>query len=248
MTGEGASTVHIGIDDTDTIDTAGTNQLARRLAGALPEGFTFVAALRHQLLFDPRIPYTSKNGSASLLVRAEPGRAPRDLLPTLHREMRGWFVEGSDPGLCVAGAVPEPVIAFGRRCQREPVRQADARALARAHGIHLEGIGGTEDGVIGALAAVGLLAAGDDGRVVHLAGWSWPDPFSGVHPFDEVLARGVAEVRELVSGAVVREGEIDVGKHLRPSWRGGRAVLFVERIPPGDPPHPGMCWRAVKLA
>ena len=56
---DAAPTIHVGIDDTDTLDTPGTNQLARRLAAALPAGFAFVVALRHQLLFDPRVPYTS---------------------------------------------------------------------------------------------------------------------------------------------------------------------------------------------
>ncbi|HEU4642360.1 MAG TPA: hypothetical protein VFS44_07875 [Gemmatimonadaceae bacterium] len=231
--------IHIGIDDTDTIDTAGTNQLARRLAAALPPGFAFVAALRHQLLFDPRIPYTSKNGSASLLVRAERGREARELPAVLEREMRAWYVPGSDPGLCVADAVPEAVMAFGRRCQSEPVRQREARAIAEAHGMYLEGFGGTEDGVIGALAAVGLLATGNDGRVVHLAGWTWPDAFAGEQPVDAVLARGVREVRVLSSGERVHDGVVDVGKHLRPAWRDGGAVLFVE----GGAGR----WRAVKL-
>ncbi|HEX6534711.1 MAG TPA: hypothetical protein VF041_08935 [Gemmatimonadaceae bacterium] len=232
--------IHIGIDDTDTLDTPGTNQLARRLAAALPAGFAFVAALRHQLLFDPRIPYTSKNGSASLLVAADPGHDASELVPVLRREMRAWYVPGSDPGLCVAGEVPLAVTAFARRCQAEPVRQAEARALAARHGIHLEGLGGTEDGVIGALAAVGLLAWGSDGRVVHLAGWPWPDPFAGEQPVRAVLARGVGAIRVLSSGEMVRDGVVDVGKHLRPAWRDGSAVLFVE----GGNGR----WRAVKTS
>jgi hypothetical protein len=235
--------VHIGIDDTDTIDTAGTNQLARRLAAALPEGFDLVVALRHQLLFDPRVPYTNKNGSASLLVRTAPGRRAGELLPSLRAEMRAWFVPGSDPGLCVAEHVPEELSAFGRRAQREVVRQAEARALAARHGVHLEGFGGTEDGVIGALAGVGLLAAGDDGRVVHRNGWPWPDPFAGVHSVAAVLERGVDEVLEVRSGRPVGDGFVDVGKHLRPSWRGGRVVLYVDALVAADAPR----WRALKL-
>lgn len=239
--------IHVGIDDTDTMDSAGTNQLARRLAGALPPGFTLVVALRHQLLLDPRIPYTSRNGCASLLVRAPRGASAADLVPIFRREMRAWYVEGSDPGLCVAERVPPEVTAFGRRCQREPVRQEEARALARDAGAHLEGLGGTEDGVIGALAGVGLLAAGDDGRVVHREGWRWPDPFAGAHPLADVLRRGVDEVREARSGAAVRGGMVDIGKHLRPSWRDGRAVLFVEEDgDAGDAPTAPR-WRALKL-
>jgi hypothetical protein len=235
--------IYIGIDDTDTLETPGTNQLARHLADCLPTGFTFVVALRHQLLFDARVPYTSKNGCASLLVRGEPNRGGDELLPVLRREMREWFVPGSDPGLCVADRVSGAVTAFGQRAQREVIRQEEARSLARAEGVALEGLGGSEDGVIGALAAVGLLAAGDDGRVVNLTGWGWPDAFAGVQPIDAVRSRGVDEVRDAHSGMPVERGLVDVGKHLRPSYRRGRVVLFVEPCEPDSEAR----WRALKL-
>lgn len=235
--------IHVGIDDTDTPLTQGTNQLARRIAGALPPGFTFVLALRHQLLFDPRVPYTSKNGCASLLIAADPGHDAEALRPALEREMRAWYEPGSDPGLCITERVPAEVTAFGHRCQRKVVPQREARELARSLGIYLQGFGGTEDGVIGALAGVGLLAEGNDGRVVHMAGWSWPDGFGGRHPLAELRARGVDEVRVRDSDTRVERGVVDVGKHLRPSYRGGRVVLFVE--PDGEADVQG--WRALKL-
>jgi hypothetical protein len=135
--------------------------------------------------------------------------------------------------------VPSEVTEFGRRCQREIVDQADARRLADSLGIYLEGLGGTEGGVIGALAAVGLLACGDDGRVIQL-GHS-PDDLSGLQDVERLGVRGV-EVRRLVSGVVVREGVVDVGKRLRPNLRGGRVVLFVAGAEEG----PGR-WQAVRL-
>ena len=235
--------IYVGLDDTDTLETPGTNQLARRLAAALPAGFAFVVALRHQLLFDSRIPYTSKNGCASLLVRPEAGRSAEELIPVFRREMHAWYVDGSDPGLCVAGRVSSAITEFGQRAQRAVVRQDEARHLAHSCGVHLEGFGGTEDGVIGALAAVGLLAAGDDGRVVNLTGWDWPDPFAGMQSVEAVRARGVDEVRDAGSGATVESGLVDIGKHLRPSYRGGRVILFVE---PFDLETTTQ-WRALKL-
>lgn len=236
--------IYIGIDDTDTLDSPGTNQLARRLAAALPNGFICRMALRHQLLFDPRIPYTSKNGSASLLVAAERGRHAAELLPLLQREMRAWYISGSDPGLCVAEHVHREVIGFGELCKTMPVEQEEARTLAAAHEIHLEGFGGTEGGVIGALAAVGLLAGGNDGRVVHLRGWSWPDPFSGWQTLASVTERGIDEVRDATTGKPVSSGMVDIGKHLRPSYRASRVVLFVERA---EEEAGSDRWRALKL-
>jgi hypothetical protein len=232
--------IYIGIDDTDTLDSLGTNQLARRLAAALPVGFRPTVVLRHQLLLDPRIPYTSQNGSASIGVATDGRTDLAPLLAILRRELHAWYITGSDPGLCVAETVPQAVLAFAKRCKEELVGQGEARAIARNAGILLEGFGGTEDGVIGALAAVGLLAGGNDGRVVHLPGWGWPDPFAGWRPIPDVWARGVNEVREAKSGAIVGRGVVDVGKHLRPSFRAGRVVLFVEQSSPGE-------WRALKL-
>jgi hypothetical protein len=237
--------LHIGIDDTDTLDSPGTNQLARRLAGSLPDGCRATLILRHQLLVDRRVPFTSQNGSASLLVETERAAPAGRVLPILRREMRTWLVPGSDPGLCVAEQVAPAVIEFGRRCQRDVVSQAEARGIAAESGMHLEGLGGTEDGVIGALAAVGLLASGSDGRVVHRQGWTWPDTFAGLQPVAAILARGVDEVRLAGSGELLEQGSVDVGKHLRPAFRSGRVVLFVDRADGSSAPE--AVWRAVKL-
>ena len=235
--------IYIGIDDTDIIGTPGTIQLARRLARVLPLGFEFVVALRHQLFFDRRVPYTSKNGCATLLVRSKPGRRAVELLPLMRDELLKWFIPGSDPGLCVAEEVPESVKAFGRRTQRELVRQGEARQLACTCGCYLRGYGGNEDGVIGALAGVGLLATGDDGRVVDRPGWGWPDTLAGEQPLTVLRERGVDEVREAGTNRLVEHGLVDVGKHLRPSYRGDRVVLYVEEV--GAPR--AARWRALKL-
>ena len=235
----------VGIDDTDTLDTPGTNQLARRLADVLPPGFTCDLALRHQLFFDPRVPYTSKNGSARCAFVVPTAPRPQSWSRCSRRRCARGSYQGADPGLCVADTVPDEVRAFGLRCQREVVTQEEARRLAAGHGLYLEGFGGTEGGVIGALAAVGLLAGGDDGRVVHLAGWQWPDDFAGPQPVAAVLARGVEEIIDVAQGAPIWQGVVDVGKHLRPSYRGGRVVLFVEAEDGAD--RSGR-WRARKLA
>jgi hypothetical protein len=234
--------IYIGIDDTDTPDSPGTNQLARALVARVASDYRCALILRHQLLNDPRVPYTSKNGSAS--IQLEPrGRAEvEDLTAKLRAGMRAWFQEGSDPGLCVSLRVPAEVTAFGRRCQAEVVGQVDARQLAAAGGLYLEGLGGSEDGVIGALAAVGLASCGDDGRVVQLG--TWPDDLSGPQEVAAVRARGI-EVHQVGSGMPVTEGQVDVGKRLRPNCRAGRVVLFVTA---GQAPAGGAAaWQAVRL-
>jgi tRNA(Ile2) C34 agmatinyltransferase TiaS len=229
--------IYVGIDDTDVLDARGTNQLARALVAAIRDQYRCLRILRHQLLDDPRVPYTSKNGSASLVLEPLAEANIDRLITRLAELMRADFIPGSDPGLCVATTVPAAVQAFGARCKCELIKQQEARTLAAAHNIPLIGLGGTEDGVIGALAAIGLAASDNDGRVIHLK--DWPDDLEGVQPIEQITERGV-RVCELSNKQPITEGSIDLGKKLRPNWRDGGAVLFVERTE-------NEAWQAVRL-
>lgn len=235
--------IYVGIDDTDTLDTPGTNQLAKVLVADVAPDFRCHLILRHQLFPDPRVHFTSKNGSASIWLEPRSQNAPSlpDLTAILRRRMLEWYVPGSDPGLCVTQDVPEAVIDYGRRCQRELINQQIARDLAARHGIYLEGLGGTEGGVIGSLAAVGLAAGNDDGRVV--AHGEYPDDLSGLQAIADIRSRNVA-VRCLDSGREILSGTVDVGKHLRPNYRQGQVVLFVQ---PLFVDLPAEQWQAVRL-
>ena len=230
----------VGIDDTDTSDSRGTNQLAKHLARVLSPSYRCLRIVRHQLLVDDRVPYTSKNGSASIWL--EPMTSPDidRLTETIRTEMLCEFIPGSDPGLCVMEDVPASVTEFGHRCQREVVGAVDAQKLAIEERVVLEGLGGTCDGVIGALAAVGLAATGDDGRVVQ---WErMQDELSGVHLVEEVMRRNVL-VRSQSDHQEITTGTIDVGNKLRPNLRGGQQVVFVTRDPHATEPR----WLARKL-
>jgi hypothetical protein len=236
--------IFIGIDDTDIIGTPGTNQLARAILKRIGGAAAGAIICRHQLFFDPRVPYTSKNGSASIQLPHAGSVGLEWLTVTIRDVMHHWFVPGSDPGLCIATIVTEEMQAFGMRCKAQVVTQDEARAVAARARCHLEGLGGTEQGVIGALAGIGLVAGGEDGRVVHLASWPYPDEtFSGPRQVEELYARGIEQIRQIESGQPVIDGPIDIGKHLRPNWRGGQIILLV------NPSDPGAAapWHALKL-
>jgi len=230
----------VGIDDTDIIGSPGTNQLARRIAAELSERWCCVRIVRHQLLDDPRVPYTCKNGSASITLerRSDSGHSPDEnaidpsdldaLLDVCRRAMRDWFIEGSDPGLCLlAKKCPNDIVEWGQRCQQELVTREQAVQVASANDVHLESLGGTEDGVIGALAAVGLASTENDGRIVQLG--EWPDDLSGPQSLSTLGRRGV-RVFEQGTHREFTEGAVDIGKRLRPNMRGGTSVLFVEPL------------------
>ncbi|HEV3418551.1 MAG TPA: hypothetical protein VG056_17135 [Pirellulales bacterium] len=223
--------IFVGIDDTDTLDDPGTNQLARHLVRELADTARGRIITRHQLLEDPRVPCTRKNGCAAIEFESCEAGIPRELATKIRRLMLDWCPPGSDPGLCVARSpIPDAITEFGRECQRRIVSQQEARELAAIHGILLEGLGGTQDGVIGALAAVGLINTRNDGRVIYL-GSALVDHFevSGIHDVDELFGFGVEEVRCRADQELVTTGSVDVGKRLRPNYRSGKVVLYVSR-------------------
>jgi hypothetical protein len=232
--------IYVGLDDTDTLDTPGRNQLARHLVRKFASDFRGRMIVRHQLLEHPQVPCTRKNGCASILLEPHGTIPPANLISTLRQIIVDWCPVGSDPGLCIAESVPMAVVEGGQRCKQELVTQDEARRIAAEYGIHLEGLAGTQDGIIGALAAIGLVATGNDGRVVHLGSGS-QDFFDigGSLPIETILACGVSEIQEFHSGRQVKSGVIDVGKRLRPNYRGGRTVLFVAQISNAN-------WQAVR--
>jgi tRNA(Ile2) C34 agmatinyltransferase TiaS len=228
--------IYIGLDDTDVLESRGTGHLARAIAADLQADVDVVGVTRHQLLVDPRIPYTKKNSCAAVHVDSTGGDAGRvdALLERVRSFMLADFCPGSDPGLCVATAPPRAVTDFGRRAQREVVSQAEARALAAEHNIRLAGLGGDESGVIGALSAVGLAASGSDGRYV-LVGRS--RQMGGLQSISAVLAAGIDAV-QTTDGQPVTEGLVQTDK-IRPARRDRRPILVVE--------WDGSCWQPLKL-
>jgi hypothetical protein len=236
----------LGLDDTDMLDTPGTNKLALHLAQLLAPLATVRLMARHQLFFDPRVPYTSHNGSASLLLDVRDGLQINELADFLRPIIVRWCPIGSDPGFCIATSVPEEVVAFGKRCQCDVVTQEEAKALAAKHDLHLEAVGGTGGGIIGALAAVGLLATRNDGRVLHYGEIEQlPYDLTGYQKVAAICARGVEEIQRLDTGERIVDGTIKLGKRLRPNLRQGKIILFV--MPNGETDASAACWEAVKL-
>lgn len=226
--------IFIGLDDTDTFESRGTGHLARQIAAALAADYAVSGVVRHQLLRDPRVPCTKNNSSAAILLDGDPAMSSAGLMERLRAMMLDDFQPGSDPGLCVAGQVPQAVVEFGRLTQRELVTQDEARALAAAYDIPLLGLGGDEDGVIGALAAVGLAASGEDGRYVLVGRLR---DLAGLQPVSVLLEAGIAAVQTL-DGQPVMTGLVHTDK-LRPARRNGRPIAVVE--------WDGDCWQPLKL-
>lgn len=113
------NTYFTGVDDADVLGRKpGTGRLARELGAALQEqGLARLrGVVRQQLLVDPRIPYTSHNSPACLVLDLADDAAPR-AFDAAARYVTERSADGSDPGLCLAAAarLNGAVRAFGVR-------------------------------------------------------------------------------------------------------------------------------------
>jgi len=183
------------IDDTDNLESPGTGHLAADLKGDIEKLWGGKTSLisRHQLFVSPEVPYTSHN--SSMCFRADLSLEYLDEMIAYAGEFlerRG--AEGSDPGLCVV--VPEKLknyeelISFGRDATCRVLTKKNAWSLAADLDVHLSEHGGTGDGIIGALAGVGLRLYGNNGR------------FKGWHDVPD-------ERRRICAGELCKDFDID---------------------------------------
>jgi tRNA(Ile2) C34 agmatinyltransferase TiaS len=215
----------VGLDDTDVLESRGTGHLARQIATALAAHYQVLGVTRHQLLLDPRVPCTKNNSCAAIALEADGDRDGDldGLMDQVRTMMLADFQPGSDPGLCVAHTVPGAIVDFGRRAKEHLVTLPEAWSLAKSYGVRLAGLGGDQSGAIGALAAVGLAATGEDGRYVMVGSCR---ELTGLQPVEALLQAGVAAV-ETPEGEIVTRGLVLTDK-LRPARRSGRPVAVVE--------------------
>jgi len=219
--------LYIGVDDTDSINSeTGTGKLARWFEGELPPGSRLWGVVRQQLLVHPDIPYTSHNSSACIVVEASNGVPVGEIAEKAAGHVRRHAQEGSDPGLAVVPADHpglERIVSFGYECTRRVVGRKDA--LRAAGDAFLRGLGGTEDGIIGALAAVGLTASGWSGRFIE---------FGRLRDFPDSITVGALAEADILTVSLDRDGRVPVMENvvrtngwLRPRLFGHRAVLPV---------------------
>lgn len=226
--------VYVCFDDTDCLGAdRGTGKLVRWFTERLPEGCTTWGVIRQQLLVHPDVPYTSHNSSGCAVIEVPQGFDFAELADLGAKHIAEHFIEGSDPGLCIAPETADltPLMAFGNRAAIELVTQDDARAAAAAAGVHLSGHGGTSDGIIGAVAGVGLTAGGWAGRFVEYR--SPLRDFPGITTVADVERAGITVVPVDRNVQVPKPTDsIDTQDWLRPRLWGGRPVAPVTNTGP----------------
>jgi len=222
--------VLIGIDDTDNKDSRGTGYRSRKLGkligkenlGAL-EGIT-----RHQLFYDPRIPYTSQNSSACLEVFSND-------IEKLTILCRDFLIEdsaiGSDAGLAVSeySKVNSEIVNWGIRAKKEVLTQDEANILSNSANIYLEGLTGDKDGIIGALAAIGLKKSGNDGRFITLNGFDIRE-LDGFYETSWLIENvKISEIVDRSFSPVPLNEKVFVGNWVRPVFKDFKKIIIVDK-------------------
>lgn len=229
--------IYIGLDDTDGKDSdMGTGRLARHLAGELTHHLegnaTLWGILRHQLPRLDNIPYTSNNSSACIVLDVDSENPPlHSMLETAAQYVTEKFDPEGDPGLCLLtdAEISDELIAYALRTTGIRMRQADAMSMVPRG--RLLGLGGTNDGIIGAAAAVGLTKHGWCGRFIEFGDMrKAPQPYF----VGEVQELGIKVVSVDRDPAVpLAEDALVEAAWIRPSLWGGGPVLQVNRCEGG---------------
>jgi hypothetical protein len=161
-----------------------------------------------------------------------------EIFYTTKKLMLEDYIEGSDPGLAIATTdqITPAAVAFGLDAKNVIVTQERALKVAHNCGIRVEGLGGTNGGIIGAIAGISLASLRNDGRFL-LKGKN--RELTGIRSVSEIIDAGIDQILTL-QGETVNEGKVKILKNATPSFIHGKAVLFVEKS--------GDCMVALKRA
>lgn len=146
--------------------------------------------------------------------------------------MRNIGAVGSDVGLCIVPSqqVPEGVKLWGKRAKSEVLHMKEAEDKAKEKGIYLIGLTGTHGGIIGALAAVGLRAGGNDGRFIWInSAKNLRDIEQDAHTVDVLLTQAGIDVIQC-GDTIINDPDalVYLNGWARPVLRNGKSVLLVD--------------------
>ena len=215
------------MDDTDNLESRGTGKLSRTIAKKLSKDYPVYGVTRHQLYKHPDIPYTSHNTCSVIHIENLGSNAIDELFEAVKNEMMDDFIDGSDPGLAIAheSQITPALAAFGNDAKYTILNQEKARNLANNLEIRLEGLGGTEDGVIGAMAGLGLASTKNDGRFLIVGHKN----IKGHQTAEELLNSGIDGIYTLDGLSITKGLILNSSNRIKPCPVNGKVILFVEK-------------------
>lgn len=218
------------IDDTDNIDSIGTGQVADYIKEEITStlGIECTMTTRHQLYIHEDIPYTSHNSSMCFEIITEEVAFFETIKRIAVDTIKKYMACGSDPGLCIAYDLSESsvsqLINFGVETKSKIKTKKMAYDLANSCNIFLTELGGTGDGIIGAIAGIGLRLSGNDGELK--AGLK--DLRPGHYDVNYLLSRSdVQAVVDILSNELVSYGTIQFQSRAKSVLRNHLYTIYV---------------------
>ncbi|MDD3344636.1 MAG: hypothetical protein PHR87_13815 [Sulfurospirillaceae bacterium] len=161
---------YICIDDTDELGgEISTGEISENLREYIQQNYAPCSLVtRHQLFLDDAIPYTSHNSSMCFTSQLNMVQKEAVIAYAIEH-LQSVCAPSSQPGLCV-GFEEElsdkmALIRFGEDAKRKVLTKEEAYVMAQMQNLHLSEHKNGGQGIIGALAGVGLRLQGNDGRV-----------------------------------------------------------------------------------
>lgn len=219
----------IGIDDTDGPGCEGTGALVRALAAHIEEAGwgQSLGVTRHELIDSSKLTATTGNFAYALAIQTE--RSILDVEDDVVDFVRDHASSAADPGIALLSRhsdVPH-LLAFGRRAQTELMRLDWAQTFANESNASLRSLGSKRAGSVGALAAAGLRAGGQEGRFIDLPGLR---EITGRITAGQIRERtGVETVIDEDGEPLDRDDPVETYDWLRPRLEGGKPVIHTRR-------------------
>jgi len=221
-------TIFVGIDNTGNSESIGTGKFARQIAKKLSSKYNIYGVTRHQFYAQSDILYSLHNFGAVIHMDTHEQGSIHNIFEIVKTIMLDNFNEGSNPGLAAAyeSSISPALVAFGQDAKNKVLQTKIAINLAKNSGILLEGMGKTGDGIIGAMAGIGLAYTKNDGRFLQIGRVR---KLKGPQPAEKLLNAGIDKIftldgRRVITGIIINDGN----KPMKPSPVNGEVILFVD--------------------
>ena len=225
----------IGIDDTDKEGSADTGALALQLGLQLEKNLRahMLSITAHRLFDSPSLHATHQNRCVCLLMEVDSTRR-REVELICRQFLLRESAPSANPGFALArwSEVDASITDWGRLAQHQKLDRLDALVLARKCSISAAGLTGSGNGVIGALAAIGLYFDGNDGHYLWLPGLS---ELKGILKAVDVLQRcDLSRMENRYGRAPMPNDRIFFPGEVHPLVRDSRSLLLLQAAPRGE--------------
>jgi hypothetical protein len=204
----------------------GTGKFARIIAGEISKKYPVYGVTRHQFYVHQDINFSLHNFGAVVHIDTKEKHVD-DIFELVKEVMQNNFNEGSNPGLAVAheSCISPAIVAYGKDAKETVLTSKRAWNLALNSNIQLESIGGNGNGIIGAIAGLGLALTKNDGRFLQIGKMR---KLKGPQPVEKLIDAGIDAIFT-PDGCSVTEGVIfnEGNKPVKPCSINGEVALFV---------------------